>query len=172
MSRLSDIEPRIYIASLADYNAGRLHGRWIDLSGKTADEVKEEIKAMLKESKEPIAEEWAIHDYELGGLRISEYESIDTLVEIAEMLSEHGEAWADYAGYVGVEYATKDAFEEAYCGQYHSEKEYAEQLLDELGELDSIPEHLRYYFDYDAYARDLFIGDYWRSENGHVFRCL
>ena len=54
--------PRIYVASLSDYNTGRLHGRWIDAS-QPADAIREEIALMLAESKEPIAKEWAIHDY-------------------------------------------------------------------------------------------------------------
>ena len=50
--------PRIYVASLADYNAGRLHGRWID-ADQPIEVIREEIAEMLTESKEPIAEEWA-----------------------------------------------------------------------------------------------------------------
>jgi hypothetical protein len=45
-------------------------------------------------------------------------------------------------------------------GCYDSEQEYAEALLEETGELNEIPEHLRYYFDYESYASDLFINDY------------
>lgn len=44
--------PRIYVACLASYNAGLLHGRWIDLDGD-ADEVHAEIAAMLRESPYP-----------------------------------------------------------------------------------------------------------------------
>lgn len=51
--------PRVYVASLADCNAGRLHGRWID-ADQSADAIREQIAEMLAESKEPIAEEWAI----------------------------------------------------------------------------------------------------------------
>jgi len=46
--------PRIYVASLADYNAGRLHGCWID-ADQSADAIRDEIAQMLAESKEPIA---------------------------------------------------------------------------------------------------------------------
>ena len=35
--------PRIYVASLADYNAGRLHGRWIGAS-QSASDIWKEIK--------------------------------------------------------------------------------------------------------------------------------
>ena len=36
---------RIYVASLSDYNAGILHGRWIDVTDE--DTIREEIAAML-----------------------------------------------------------------------------------------------------------------------------
>jgi len=44
---------RICVASLSDYNAGLLLGDWIDLDGKDADDVGEEIAAMLRTSKHP-----------------------------------------------------------------------------------------------------------------------
>ncbi|WP_369933937.1 antirestriction protein ArdA [Xanthomonas tesorieronis] len=45
--------PRIYLACLASYNNGRLHGRWIDLDGANLDDVQGEIAAMLRESPYP-----------------------------------------------------------------------------------------------------------------------
>ena len=44
--------PRIYVASLSDYNAGNLHGVWID-ADQDEDAIQEEIAAMLRESKHP-----------------------------------------------------------------------------------------------------------------------
>jgi antirestriction protein len=44
--------PRIYVASLADYNAGNLHGRWID-ADQDEDTIHAEIAEMLRESKHP-----------------------------------------------------------------------------------------------------------------------
>lgn len=43
--------PRIYVASLADYNAGVLHGAWIDATD--ADTIQDEVNAMLRASKHP-----------------------------------------------------------------------------------------------------------------------
>ena len=44
-------EFRIYVASLTDYNAGILHGAWLDFDDfESADEVKEAIDDMLKAS--------------------------------------------------------------------------------------------------------------------------
>jgi antirestriction protein len=36
-----------------------------------------------------------------------------------------------------------------------SPEDYARDLIDDCGTLDSMPEHLRFYFDYAAYARDM-----------------
>lgn len=44
-------EPRIYVACLASYNNGVLHGRWIDLDDR--EEVEAEIAEMLRESPYP-----------------------------------------------------------------------------------------------------------------------
>jgi antirestriction protein len=44
---------RIYVASSADYNAGRLHGSWIDLDGKDLETVQREVAAMLRASRYP-----------------------------------------------------------------------------------------------------------------------
>jgi antirestriction protein len=63
-------EPRIYVASLSDYNAGRLHGRWID-AAQGVEAVEAEIVDMLGESRQLVAEEWAIHDYDdFGDIRL------------------------------------------------------------------------------------------------------
>ncbi len=45
---------RIYVACLASYNNGVLHGNWIDLEGMDADGVREEIATILRESPHPI----------------------------------------------------------------------------------------------------------------------
>jgi len=46
----------------------------------------------------------------------------------------------------------------AFEGYYVSEgnaQEYAEQYLSDSGLLDQIPENLRYYFDVEAFSRDM-----------------
>jgi antirestriction protein len=64
-----------------------------------------------------------------------------------------------------------DAFEEAYQGEYRSSVDFAENLVDDLGMLNDMPENLRYYFDYEAFARDLLMTDYWcDSTETYFFR--
>ena len=45
--------PRIYVASLADYNAGVLLGRWID-ADQGVQAIHDQIDAMLATSKQPV----------------------------------------------------------------------------------------------------------------------
>ena len=62
--------PRIYVASLSDYNNGRLEGKWFDLSDySNGSELMDAINEMLEEITEKyndgeVREEWAVHDYE------------------------------------------------------------------------------------------------------------
>ena len=80
-------DTRIYVASLSDYNAGRLHGVWIDLP---TDDLGEQIERMLAKSTEFSAEEWAIHDHEgFEPIRISEHENIVAVNRLAELLEDH-----------------------------------------------------------------------------------
>ncbi len=155
-------KPAIYVASLADYNNGRLHGTWID-AAREPDAIYADITAMLASSRQPDAEEWAIHDYEqFGRWRVSEHDIIDDVAQIARGIAEHGYAYAAWADVFDGEAASFDteAFMEAYLGHYDSVTDYVEQLADDLGyehELDKLPDHLRQYtrIDYAAIARDM-----------------
>lgn len=70
--------PRIYVACLSSYNAGRLYGRWIELAGMDGDDIRAEIDAMLKDSPMPGAEEYAVHDFE--GLKLdAEWSALEWL---------------------------------------------------------------------------------------------
>ena len=148
----TDAPIRIYAACLAAYNAGRLHGAWIDVTGD-ADELQSGIDAMLNCSPEPGAEEWAIHDYEAPGFDIEEYESVTDLAHLADLHEEHGDAFAAaYRMYGNVSDA--ESALDRYVGAFDGWLDMAEQYADE-GLLGEIPEQLVRYFDYDAFARDL-----------------
>lgn len=110
--------PRIYVASLADYNSGRLHGRWIDVSGGL-DQVRAQIASMLQASPTPGAEEWAIHDHEgFEPLRIRESASLTWLTDIGAGIRRHGEAFAVWEAHInhGREQASK--FDTCYLGYW------------------------------------------------------
>lgn len=58
--RQAIITPRIYVACLASYNNGVLHGRWIDASDDV-ETMQAEVSAMLRESRFPNV---TVPDYE------------------------------------------------------------------------------------------------------------
>jgi antirestriction protein len=79
------LSPKIYVACLAAYNCGYLHGAWIDVSNATKGDIEAEIYNVLAQSPCQQAEEWAIHDDEdFGGIRLSEYSSIDDVLSAVE----------------------------------------------------------------------------------------
>lgn len=157
------LAPSIYVASLADYNNGTLHGRWIDAARET-EAIYADIKAMLAQSREEDAEEFAIHDYDqFGTCRIQEFDSIERVSRIARGIKEHGAAFAAWADAHDGDSEYLDNFEEAYLGHYDSAQAFAEQMADDLGytdELAKLPESLQCYIHFDgaALARDMELG--------------
>lgn len=163
-----DSPRRIYVVCLASYNSGRHHGGWIDCTGKSADDLRDEVSAMLRESPCPNAEEFAIHDHEGFGYLIGEYTPLETVALHCEMLDEYGELWAAYAGHAGEQYATREGFEESYVGTYSSLEDWAEEWLDDSGTFEGASDVLRTYFDFSAYAHDAELnGDIYSVELGY-----
>lgn len=158
--REQQYHPRIWIASLADYNAGILHGEWIDAT-QDPEDLEAAAQHILATSSEPGAEEYAIFDYdEFGAYRIQEYDRLDDVSLIAKGIAEHGDVFAAWAELHDGDPGMMAAFEDAYLGTYDSAEQWAEQLLDDEGIpslLDkAVPEDLRAYvsIDYEAWARD------------------
>ncbi|WP_043061659.1 antirestriction protein ArdA [Brucella anthropi] len=166
MINLSDSNPRIYVACLAAYNNGYLHGAWID-ADQGADEIRSEIAAMLARSPIVRAEEYAIHDYEgFEGVTISEYADIDTVARLGAFVAEHGALGAGllehFSGDIG---QAETALQDCYHGQFTSLADYMEELTTESI---TIPEALRYYVDWQAMARDAEMsGDLFTIETAH-----
>lgn len=77
-------------------------------------------------------------------------------------------AWIENYGY-DIEsedpYDLLSKFRDAYVGQYDNEEDFAYKIIEECYEL---PEFAKTYFDYNAFARDLFISDYIYID-GYVF---
>ncbi len=81
--------PRIYVACLAAYNNGKLHGVWID-ADQDEDTIAEAIQAMLAKSPEPGAEEWAIHDQEgFHSIELGENPRVADIAAIGEFISDN-----------------------------------------------------------------------------------
>ncbi len=164
-------EIRIYVACLAAYNNGKLHGIWIDAT-QDLDDIQDQVNEMLEASPEEDAEEWAIHDYEgYGSYSLSEYEGIQSAHGIACFIEEHGEIAAELLGHFSTIDEAKKAMGDNYAGCHESVADFAEELTTDTTE---IPESLAFYIDYEKMGRDMELGgDVFTIETGyrevHIF---
>jgi antirestriction protein len=160
---------RIYIADLAEYNNGNLHGGWIDCEGKDAGDLLQEIKDRKLVKMDPYSSpddpemnEFAIHDHEGFGDLVGEYDGLDFVANLVEKFDalHDPDNWGLFREWLknSGDY-DKDAedFEDAYQGTFESLGHWAEQFEEDTGSND-IPERLKYYIDYDAIGRDAQLG--------------
>ncbi len=164
-------EIRIYVADLAAYNAGKLHGAWIDATDELED-IGQQVQTMLAQSPEPGAEEYAIHDYEgFAGYPLSEYEGLEAAHAVACFIEEYPDFGGELLNHFGDLEDARRAADEDYCGCYRSLADCARELTEEAT---AIPENLAYYIDYEAMGRDMALnGDVFTIEAGfeevHIF---
>jgi antirestriction protein len=148
--------PRVWRACLACYNEGSLVGAWIDAAD--VDAIYEFDKAHETATGH---EEFAIHDYD-GMPSLGEYPNLDDVRKIAEAVEQYGyavvKAFVDWLGVGDIE-----KIRDAYRGEFNNEEDFAAEFAEEIGLFDGCSETLRMYFDFEAYARDLFMGDYYSA---------
>lgn len=150
--------PRIYVACLAAYNAGTLHGRWIN-AYQDADAIQQDVLAILADSPEHNAEEWAIHDHEgFGKVHISQSEDLSTVSQLASFIEEHGHTGLALLSYHSGDLQEAQQSLENYMGTYPSLADYAEETMEGV----EIPKSVAPYIDYERMAHDMEI-------NGDVF---
>ncbi|MEM1223292.1 MAG: antirestriction protein ArdA [Verrucomicrobiota bacterium] len=145
-------EQSIYVACLAAYNSGTLHGEWITLTDDI-EETWNRIRKMLAASPIPDAEEWAIHDFEgFAGVRLSEWEDIERVHELSEFLQSHDEVGALVLDHYNGDIEDANRALENYMGCYQSIADYAQEITESRTE---IPKHLEFYIDYERMGRDM-----------------
>ena len=152
----SNPTPRIYVASLSDYNNGVLHGIWIEATD--ADTIQEATDKMLASSPTGGAEEWAIHDHEgFEGVKVSEFSSFADIAELGAAIEEHGALFTALMGQ-GVASDVSSALEyleENYAGAHNSLEDFAYEFHKDSGtELGALSE----YIDWEKVGRDLELG--------------
>lgn len=156
-------DPRVYVACLAAYNDGILHGRFVRAVDE--DEVWDGIREVLTTSPIPNAEEHAFHDHDgFEGIRIGEYDTVRRVAALGRLVAEHGKAFAVfYEEDMDVD-DLDETFQNSYIGAFESEREledhfYTEFGLEELEEAAhrAIPDWAASYvkFDVEQYLHDL-----------------
>ena len=173
-------EPRVWIGCLQCRNAGRLIGDWYScteagdvttsqLHGRPIPEHTHEELWCLDTDNIPVDGELSPMDAAAWG---------EVYDEVGADMWPAISAWVRSGSYTAQgdsDLPVVSDFEEAMAGVWPSFTAYVEDLIDECGLLDDVPEELRSYFDTERYARDL--AGYYNTERApdggvFVFRCL
>lgn len=157
----------LYIGTFGKYAAGDLSGAWVYPSD--FDKYEDFRAYCEKLHSDEQCPEIMVQDTEnLPWGAIGETISADdwnTVAEYARLIEAYGAASVGAFALVSSPCEIFD-FESKYCGEYDDEKAFAEELAAEY--IDNSESFLARYFDYSAFARDLFITDY-VFVDGYVF---
>ena len=166
--------PSVYVGTYRKYNNGSIFGRWIDLSDFTSlEEFYEACADLHMDEEDP---EYMFQDYEnipdglIGESWISKnyFEFQDVINNLCGVEQEAFYCWCENGNH---DLSTKDpsdlisSFESDYIGEYDSEEDFAREYVENYHDLS---EFALMYFDYEAYAKDLFSGSYW-SDGKYIF---
>ena len=168
-----DGNPSVYCGTYRKYNEGSIFGAWLDISKfSDYDEFIDVCRQLHADEEDP---ELMFQDYE--GFPSSLYcescmgeDTFDKILEYAKLDDKEQEAFDDYLD-LGHDFDI-ERFREAYCGNWDSEEDFAQDIIDSCYDIEKTMGSLSSYFDYEAFARDLFMCDYQMGANNHVFRVL
>ncbi len=167
----------IYLTNLGKYNEGELIGEWVQLP--ISDEELQEVFKRIGINEK--YEEYFITDYECDFYEIGEYESINTLNEMAKKLDNLDEEQEQVVKVLMSEcgYDLDDAIEKAESGDYRTYidcndmTDVAYAVVEECDYLRNVPENVARYFDYEAFGRDLGIeGSFHFLDNGDCIEII
>lgn len=174
-----------YITNLGKYNEGELIGEWVKFptTPEELHDVFERIGIGTRDEFGNPYEEWFISDYDcyVDGLyeKLGEYESLDELNYLASKIEElndyeydHFQAAMQVSDYTD---SVKDLINlidnldkyDVYPG-IENEEDLGRYCIEEIGMME-IPDHLKYYIDYEAYGRDIALDEVGQfTEYGYV----
>ena len=163
--------PGIYCGTYSKYSREKAScGLWIDLSTfSDYDDFITFCQAIHADEAEPELmyqdfEGFPREYYNESGFDEDDFNAIREYSELCEKYCPDAvDAFIDW----GCE--ELEHFEDCYVGEYDSEEDFAREIVNDCYDLEKLMGHLANYFDYEAYARDLFMCDY-HFDNGYVFQ--
>lgn len=148
-------EPRLYVGTYAKYNAGSIKGAWLSLDGHDKESFLAACAELHKDESDP---ELMFQDFEgFPRAMYSESSVPDALWDWLELDEDDRELLAVYQDNIDAD-GDIEAARDAFQGKHDSEIAWAEDWFEQTGGLDAIPENLRYFFDFQAWARDAQLG--------------
>ena len=156
--------PAVYVGTYHKYNCGSIFGMWLDLTAfSDYEEFIDVCRYLHRDEEDP---ELMAQDYENFPERyytegfISE-EQFDKIIEFDSLDNDDKEMFEAYLEWQGCDDADIDTIRDLCCGKWDSKDDFACDLVESCGMLDGVPDNIAHYFDYEKFARDLFISDYY-----------
>jgi antirestriction protein len=176
--------PKIYVGTHGQYNSGSLFGKWFDLTDYA--DLKDFLQDCYEFHRNELDPELMFQDWEsIPDFLISECSLHKEAFATGEMGDETAEAFEIYCKQInhwpsnGYELENQlESFQESYRGFFGGsmkdpELEYVYQYVEETGLPSGVPASLERYFDYEAFAKDLFLEGYSEFDavalNGSLF---
>ena len=163
--------PALYCGTYGKYNSGNLRGIWVDIS--TFDDYEDFVNFCLAIHADEEDPEIMYQDFEnmpdsLYHESMGEKE-FNKIAEYCELCDEYSvDAVDDFLEWDSPE--DLDNMHDAYVGVYESREDFAREIVSDCYDIENIMGNLACYFDYEAFARDLFMGDYHFGSHGTVLR--
>jgi len=151
--------PSIYVGTYSKYNNGSVAGAWMELNN--FDSKDEFISCCIKlhgDEKDP---EFMFQDWDHIPSKFVSESSLDwAYIEAYKEARKAGclEAFKAYADYFNC--SDYEAFQGCYHSESDSEIDFATSYITDTGLLEGCPEQVANYFDYESFARDLFIDSF------------
>ena len=165
--------PALYCGTYGKYNSGNFSGIWVDVS--TFDSYEDFVDFCLAIHADEEDPEIMFQDGEnipdsLCCESMGE-EDFNKIVKYCELCDDYNvSAVDDFLEWYSPE--DLDMMHDVYVGVYESEEDFAREIVNECYDLEKMMGDLSYYFNYEALARDLFLGDYHFGSHGTVLRRL
>lgn len=165
-------DAKIYVADLAEYNNGRLVGKWLELSDYSSGaEVMEAIQEMLDEQTKKdkfgdVHEEYAIHDYE-GFPRSfyseymgeSDFDALYEMMRVADSSNLPLEVLMEAVSDLGYEEDPERVAEAYYtsipASMGNEWRDFAYEYIDSIGSITEAVSKPEYYFDFENFGSDV-----------------
>lgn len=152
IEEISSENPRVYVGTYAKYNSGSIKGKWLDLTDYADKDAF--IEACLKLHKDEKDPELMFQDHEnIPEGMVTESSISEDLWEWMSLDDNDKTLLKLYRSEVDHD-ATLDQARDAFNGVHSSPEAWAEDYIEQAGWLNEVPEPLRLYIDYEAYARD------------------
>lgn len=163
--------PSLYCGTYGKYNSGNFSGIWVDVS--TFDDYEDFVNFCYaihadEEDPEIMCQDGENIPDSLCCESMGE-EEFNKIEEYCELCDEYSvEAVDDFLEWDSTE--DLDNMHDAYVGVYDSREDFAREIVSDCYDIENIMGNLACYFDYEAFARDLFMGDYYFGSHGTVLR--